>query len=117
MTTVEIGGKSYPVRFTLGALTAMNDRYGADGASKLLENISGGEYRDMSWLICLLIQQGCRYAELMGLDGYEKVPPDPSTVEVLLDTAKMREVMGAVAAEMSSSGAQTVETVSKSKKK
>lgn len=77
---LNIAGKEYPMRFSLGASIAMSKRYGS--LTKMTEVLAGKDeaktFEELAWITELLIKQGCAYKNLFEKD----IPlPDNAPVE------------------------------------
>lgn len=116
MTTVTIGGTAYPVRFSIGVLAAMNDKYGANGQQKIFDALEKGDVSPLIWLTAKMIDNGIRYRQIMG-ETVETGTPDEEALGVLIGPAEMPEVMQAITAEMTEGNKTTVESAAKDKKK
>lgn len=116
MTTVKIGGKEYPVRFSIGVLAAMNDKYGENGQQKIFEAVEKGDVGPLIWLTKKMIETGVKYRALMG-ETVETDTPDEEALGVLIGPAEMPEVMQAITAAMTEGNKTTVESAAKDKKK
>lgn len=116
MTTVTIGGAEYPVRFSIGVLAAMNDKYGANGQQKIFDAVEKGDVSPLIWLTAKMIDNGIRYRQIMG-ETVETGTPDEETLGVLIGPAEMPEVMQAITAAMTEGNKTTVESAAKDKKK
>lgn len=81
-TFLEIGGKIYPMRFSLSALREINNKYGS--LEKMVDAVAGQEQDGMDmiqpiiWMLDLLIRQGCAYKNL-----FEKDVPVPENASVV----------------------------------
>ena len=115
MTAVTIGGKEYPVRFSIGVLAAMNDTYGQNGQQKIFDAVEKGDVGPLIWLTKKMIETGVKYRRLLGEDAPE--PPDEEALGVLIGPAEMPEIMQAITAAMTEGNKTTVESVAKKKKK
>ena len=115
MTAVTIGGKEYPVRFSIGVLAAMNDTYGQNGQQKIFDAVEKGDVGPLIWLAKKMIETGVKYRALMGEDAPEA--PDEEALGVLIGPAEMAEVMQAITVAMTEGNKTTVESASKDKKK
>ena len=115
MTAVTIGGKEYPVRFSIGVLAAMNDTYGQNGQQKIFDAVEKGDVGPLIWLTKKMIETGVKYRRLLGEDAPE--PPDEEALGVLIGPAEMPEIMQAITAAMTEGNKTTVESVAKDKKK
>lgn len=116
MTTVNIGGKAYPVRFSIGVLAAMNDTYGQNGQQKIFDAVEKGDVGPLIWLAKKMIETGVKYRKIMG-ETVETGTPDEETLGVLIGPAEMPEVMQAITAAMTDGNKTTVESAAKDKKK
>ena len=119
MTAVEIGGKQYPVRFTMAAMIAIQDKYGKDGSTKLFAEIEDGDFKALTWLAALMIKQGCAYYKLMGIDDPDLTlePPDEEQLAVLLGVGDLRDVMSTMMAAVTGGSKQTVDAAAAKDKK
>lgn len=76
---LNIAGKEYPMRFSLGASIAMSKRYGS--LTKMTEALDGKDeaktFEELAWITELLIKQGCAYKNL-----FEKDVPIPDNAPV-----------------------------------
>ena len=76
---LNIAGKEYPMRFSLGASIAMSKRFGS--LEKMTEGLDGGDesktMEDLVWITELMIKQGCAYKNL-----FEKDVPIPDNAPV-----------------------------------
>lgn len=115
MITVKIGGTEYPVRFSIGVLAAMNDKYGENGQQKIFEAVEKGDVSPLIWLTKKMIETGVKYRRLLGEDAPE--PPDEEALGVLIGPAEMPEIMQAITAAMTEGNKTTVESAAKDKKK
>lgn len=115
MTTVTIGWKEYPVRFSIGVLAAMNDKYGANGQRKIFDAVEKGDVRPLIWLTKKMIETGVKYRALMGEEAPEA--PDEEALGMLIGPAEMPEIMQAITAAMTEGNKTTVESAAKDKKK
>lgn len=115
MTTVTIGGTAYPVRFSIGVLAAMNDKYGANGQQRIFDAVEKGDVGPLIWLTKKMIETGVKYRALMGEDAPE--PPDEEALGVLIGPAEMPEIMRAITAAITEGNKTTVESAAKDKKK
>lgn len=115
MTAVTIGGKEYPVRFSIGVLAAMNDTYGENGQQKIFDAVEKGDVSPLIWLTKKMIETGVKYRALMGEDAPEV--PDEEALGVLIGPAEMPEIMRAITAAMTEGNKTTVESAAKDKKK
>ena len=72
---LNIAGKEYPMRFSLGASIAISKRYGS--MTKMTEELDGKDetktFEELTWITELLIKQGCAYKNL-----FEKDVPLPN---------------------------------------
>ena len=115
MITVTICGAEYPIRFSIGVLAAMNDKYGENGQQKIFEAVEKGDVSPLIWLTKKMIETGVKYRALMGEDAPE--PPDEEAIGVLIGPAEMPEIMQAITAAMTEGNKTTVESAAKDKKK
>lgn len=77
---VEILGKSYPMRFTIGASRAITDRYGSVEAMGDIISAAGSKaIFDLVWLLELFMKQGCAYKNLFCKD--EPIPENAPVVD------------------------------------
>ena len=116
MTTVNIGGKAYPVRFSIGVLAAMSDKYGANGEKKIFDAVGKGDVSPLIWLTAKMIDNGIRYQRIMG-ETVETDTPDEETLGTLIGRFEMGEVMQAITAAITEGNKTTVESAAKDKKK
>lgn len=76
---LNIAGKEYPMRFSLGASIAMSKRFGS--LEKMAEELDGGDesktMENLVWITELMIKQGCAYKNL-----FEKDIPTPDNAPV-----------------------------------
>lgn len=67
---LNIAGKEYPMRFSLGASIAMSKRFGS--LEKMTEELDGEDesktMEDLVWITELMIKQGCAYKNLFEKD-------------------------------------------------
>ena len=115
MITVTICGAEYPIRFSIGVLAAMNDKYGENGQQKIFEAVEKGDVSPLIWLTKKMIATGAKYRALMGEDAPEV--PDEEALGVLIGPAEMPEIMRAITAAMTEGNKTTVESAAKDKKK
>lgn len=115
MITVTICGAEYPIRFSIGVLAAMNDKYGENGQQKIFEAVEKGDVSPLIWLTKKMIETGAKYRALMGEDAPET--PDEEAIGVLIGPAEMPEIMQAITAAMTEGNKTTVESAAKDKKK
>lgn len=81
---IEIGGKEYPMRFSLGAAKKLCEKYGS--LEKMANTITGEGVKEntgstldaITWILDLLIKQGCAYKNL-----FEADIPDPENAPVV----------------------------------
>lgn len=76
ITYIELAGKKYPLIFSLAASKAISAKFG--GIDKIGELLSGGnigarEIEAISFLVTVLIKQGCAYKNMFEAD----LPPEP----------------------------------------
>ena len=115
MITVTICGAEYPIRFSIGVLAAMNDKYGENGRQKIFEAVEKGDVSPLIWLTKKMIETGAKYRALMGEDAPEA--PDEEASGVMIGPAEMPEIMQAITAAMTEGNKTTVESAAKDKKK
>lgn len=76
ITYIELAGKKYPLIFSLAASKAISAKFG--GIDKIGELLSSGNIGDreieaISFLVTVLIKQGCAYKNMFEAD----LPPEP----------------------------------------
>lgn len=76
ITYIELAGKKYPLIFSLAASKAISAKFG--GIDKIGELLSSGnlgakEIETISFIITVLIKQGCAYKNMFEAD----LPPEP----------------------------------------
>ena len=105
---IEIGDKAYPMRFSLGAAKKLCEKYGS--LTKMTDKITGDGTADnmgaaletVTWIIDLLIKQGCAYKNLFEADipapanapvvDGKYTPPTPEILDTGLGIWEMREL-------------------------
>lgn len=76
ITYIELAGKKYPLIFSLAASKAVSAKFGGiDKIGELLNsgNIGTREIEAISFLVTVLIKQGCAYKNMFEAD----LPPEP----------------------------------------
>lgn len=109
---INIGGKEYPMRFSLAASRAISEKYGS--MKKMSERMSGngGESSEaetfdvMAEITEILIRQGCAYKNFFEADmpipenapveNGKYVPISKEGIEIGLDMADMKELQGKI---------------------
>lgn len=114
---VTVNGKEYLLCFSLRAVRACTERYGAvDKIFDALNDKSELKQLDESlWLLSLMMDCGARYAEEENIDN-----PKPLDVDELYDTVDLNDmftIRSAVAETISSGNERNVETEPDKKKK
>lgn len=114
---VTVNGKEYLLCFSLRAVRACTERYGAvDKIFDALNDKSELKQLDESlWLLSLMMDCGARYADEENIDN-----PKPLGVDELYDTIDLNDmftIRSAVAETISSGNERNVETEPDKKKK
>ena len=68
---IDIAGKEYPMRFSLGVSLAITEKYGSlDGMVKKVEDTKNETevFKTVIWLLEIFIRQGCAYKNLFEPD-------------------------------------------------
>lgn len=77
ITTIEIGGKEYPMKFSIEAMKAICEKYGS--LENMVDVLGKSDYVDIVdailWIEELLIRQGCAYKNEFEHD----VPPETNS--------------------------------------
>ena len=103
---INIAGKEYPMRFSLGASMAIANKFGS--LKNMQKNLTGEASKDgaeekslevIAYLLAILIKQGCAYKNLFEAD--QPIPPnapvkdrkyiglEAKEIEIALDMADM----------------------------
>ena len=104
-TYIDIGGKQYPMRFSLGATIQIGEKYG--DLTKMSEYLTKSEdlkkqIEVIEWILELLIKQGCAYKNLFEKDvpvpddapvdeEGKYIPPDKEMLELGIDIIEAKE--------------------------
>lgn len=114
---VEVNGNDYLLCFSLRAVRACTERYGA--VEKIFDALNDkSELKQLDeslWLLSLMMDCGARYADEENIEN-----PKPLSVDELYDTvdlSDMFKIKTAVAATISNGNERNVETVPDKKKK
>lgn len=114
-TTIELGGSTYPLCFSVRVLRACTERYGTfSGVYKALASEDEVERLDeVLWVLSEMMRAGAKYAELNGLEG-----PAPLNVETLMDLCDLSDFVrfrGAITETITAGSKAHVETEAKKK--
>lgn len=124
---INIAGKEYPMRFSLGASKALCEKFGSLNA--MAGKISGDKAEDfeaIAWIVALLIKQGCAYKNL-----FESEIPAPESapvkdgkyiaisqedLEIALEVKNLKEILEKIFATMGKGQKETIEVEMKDPK-
>lgn len=104
---IEIAGKQYPMRFSVGASIAITKKFGS--LQKMANNLKRGDdvdeekaFETIIWMAEVLIRQGCAYKNLFEPDlplpenapvkDGKYIPITAEDLEIALDMADMGEI-------------------------
>lgn len=104
---IEIAGKQYPMRFSVGASIAITKKYGS--LQNMANNLKRGDdvdeekaFETIIWMAEVLIRQGCAYKNLFESDlplpenapvkDGKYIPITAEDLEIALDMADMGEI-------------------------
>ena len=123
---INIGGKRYPMRFSLGALQRINDKFGS--YKQMADTLSDDStsFETIAEVLEILISQGCAYKNLFEADlpipedapikDGKYVPPTAETIQIGIDAyALQTEIMPELLKTFKGANVQQVAT-KKSKK-
>lgn len=86
---IEIAGKLYPLNFSMCVAQAMAERYGC--VEDVWNYIGKKSYQEMMkefiWILSLLIEQGCKYRQLM--DGESIEPLSFEKLEICMSVSEI----------------------------
>lgn len=101
---INIGGKEYPMRFSLGASKAISQKFGS--MEKMADKMQGTDEVEaidsIIWILELFIRQGCAYKNLFEknvpasknapVDNGEYVPLNAEAIELGIDLMGLKDV-------------------------
>lgn len=102
-TYIDIGGKKYPMRFSLGASIQIGKKYGnlVEMQEAMQESTLDKQIETIMWMLELLIKQGCAYKNLFEADvpipedapveDGKYVPPSQEAMEIGIDLLEAKE--------------------------
>ena len=129
---INIGGKEYPMRFSVGASKALCQKYGS--LIKMADKITGKQVSEnteesldaISWIVELLIKQGCAYKNLFEADlpipenapvvDGKYTPPTKEMLEVGLGIWELTELQQKIFETMGAGNKREIEAEAKEKK-
>ena len=131
---IDIAGKEYPMRFSLGASKKIAEKFGS--LKKMQEKLTGGESGEgteekyleiIAYMLSVLIKQGCAYKNLF--EAEQPIPPkapvkdgkyiglEPEEIEVALDMADMETASKKIFKVIGAGNAREVNAKEKSENK
>ena len=102
-TYIDIGGKKYPMRFSLGASIQMGKKYGSlvDMQKSMQESTLDKQIETIMWILELLIKQGCAYKNLFEtnvpipedapIEDGKYIPPSREAMEIGIDLLEAKD--------------------------
>ena len=102
-TYIDIGGKKYPMRFSLGASIQMGKKYGSlvDMQKSMQESTLDKQIETIMWILELLIKQGCAYKNLFEtnvpipedapVEDGKYIPPSREAMEIGIDLLEAKD--------------------------
>ena len=102
-TYIDIGGKKYPMRFSLGASIQMGKKYGSlvDMQKSMQESTLDKQIETIMWILELLIKQGCAYKNLFEtnvpipedapIEDGKYTPPSREAMEIGIDLLEAKD--------------------------
>lgn len=123
-TYIDIGGKKYPMRFSMGASIQIGKKFGTfeEMQKNMLDATLDKQIETILWICELLIKQGCAYKNLFEADtpipddapveDGKYIPPTQEAMEIGLD---IRETKNKIFACMGVGSKREVETEDKKK--
>lgn len=106
---ITVGGKAYPMNFSIKAAREVTDRFGDIGnlGRAFQGDDMGKQLEDIVWLLALLINQGIARRNL--LDGTQERGVKAEDLEVLLDMEDLGRLTDELLAAITAGMAQEVE--------
>ena len=102
-TYIDIGGKKYPMRFSLGASIQIGKKYGnlVDMQKSMQESTLDKQIETIMWILELLIKQGCAYKNLFEanvpipedapIEDGKYIPPSREAMEIGIDLLEAKD--------------------------
>lgn len=102
-TYIDIGGKKYPMRFSLGASIQIGKKYGSlvDMQKSMQESTLDKQIETIMWILELLIKQGCAYKNLFEtnvpvpedapVEDGKYIPPSREAMEIGIDLLEAKD--------------------------
>ena len=129
---IEIAGKQYPMRFSVGASIAITKKFGS--LQKMADNLKKGDdvdeekaFETIIWMAETLIRQGCAYKNLFESDlpipenapvkDGKYMPLTAENLEIALDMADMGEITKKIFAAIGSGNKKEIHTKEKENSK
>ena len=125
MAYIEIAGKEYPVRFSLGASKAITEKFGSlEGMTK--EMVSEGNKDAIGiviWILQLLIAQGCAYKNTFEADipkpenapvkDGKYIPLTAEELEIGMELSELKDIKGSIFEALGAGRRQEIQTKEK----
>ena len=125
---IEIAGKQYPMRFSVGASIAITKKFGS--LQNMANSLKNGDdvneekvFESIIWILETLIRQGCAYKNLFESDlpvpenapvkDGKYVPLTTENLEIALDIADMGEITQKIFAVIGSGNKKEIHTKEK----
>lgn len=101
---IEIGGKEYPLRFSIGASKAIAEKFGSfeEMTEKIKSDGNAEAIEAIVWIMALLVEQGCAYKNLFESDvpkpdnapvkDGKYIPITKEYLEIGMDLSDMAEI-------------------------
>lgn len=131
LTYMEIAGKNYPLSFSLGACKAIAKKFGSiEKMGEALEDIEGineGTIDDITYILSVLIAQGCAYKNIFEKDfpieenapveDGKYIPLSPEELEIGVGLMGTSEIIAAISGCMNKSKETEIEAKPVEKRK
>ena len=126
---INIGGKDYPMRFSIGAAKAISEKYG--DLEKMVDNLSSSVGADsidtIIWIVELLIKHGCAYKNMFEknepipegapVENGIYIPATQEEIEIGTDLQGFEEIKNKIYETIQGGKKQEIEVETKDKKK